>query len=1419
MRYKPQKSAIQKLKTKCTNLTLAVVIAFTGLSGTAPLFLSQTATAAGDTEVINQDFNNYDGDDADAPNNWSFDNIGMYDTAESSGSSGPHSLTFNTSGEDLGTATVELPLASNQQASSVSFWMQQEGSSRYGFGGTFSVSESADGTSFSTVKTYGSSSIPTTGSTFKTPLDSSAKYVQFSWDKIDGNVALDDVAVAANTASAPTIVSTSLDNSKTLTATVQLDAVIDNYDTSKLAHVAFYAQDTTTNPVFESDLSNAGGNHWNNHNGNDFDTNALDNGQYYAVFTLSDGSDVSYKVTGVTVDNTSPIQVPDNATPTVVAKVNKLASTAHPYYALTYANFDVDQATYELQVEGSNVTKLANIDDAHEYIWQDGSKYSSNTVKLYYHLANDTWKVTTAQYDNTGSLFMLNGTVVDNYQDKAAPTVKNIKVDKNSVQENGKTYITTVDNDNHAKFTITLKDSGNAGFPVHETIHPRLCQVKPNDPNYCTDGNFHGKSAVTTLTRHQDNKNLASGSFWFKDKNLNGKVKLFLGEPNGKHHQYVTDAADNQFDPNKSVGTYYVDNQGPTVVAGTPTPAKWYYQSGGKTYIRTKPGHHKHTTFNIQLTDNGGVGLKDGDFLHFHLCEVNDPSVCAGGNTKIKQNGHNALTFWLKNPNLEGKSNLYLNKGYTDLLGNPVNSSKIVATFYADNQGPTATLASPKSNRPVSGLVEFKFNVKDNLSGVKKVYYNIQDKDGNNMTVGDVHTFRMKQNSDGTWSYTNKIDTSQLPDGTYKFNVRAVDNNGNVKYTRPKLGPIHTDNTPPKATVTQKYESKHGGRIAVTLKFSEPIVPSSLPNSGQGWACSSDAKTCVKRYYNSEQHTVTFNDLAGNQGSVTFTTDYTAPKLTVSEPSSDKTISLKDSGYTTSGIVADADPSQGISRVALYVADNNGKAFGKKDKSIGSNGEWSIKVPKGALSDGTYTFSFTAYDKVGNPSKVVRHQVTVDSTTPRVKKVEQQYQSKQGGRVDVTLTFSEPIDANSLPQGWYENAGSNGTKFNKVFNRSKSYTVTFKDLAGNSNSYTFNVDADGPTLDVTTPANNEVFGGSKKPTITVKANASDPSDLGAYCVKLSGVNGGSCVDNGYAYHPANGQMPEVTIDTSNLASGKYTLTVRVTDRNGYPTEVTRTIYVDNTQPANSSRITSPTNGQVLNTGTFEIKGVAKDSLSGIDPSRVYITVTERSGFGGSSTRVGSTAYTNEQATYNSASHTFSYGISNLADGYYRIQLKAYDNAGNVRYDTIEVHVDTSAPSAPNGSESNTRFVRNTNILTLSTFNRQFAFSGAGGSASNSNVTTNRATAINTVAFASNPGTLSSASTRSTGQVLGASTAKPSKPNGHVKADKTVTVKDAADVSGGNSMSLAWYWWLLIAAAVVAIIAGVYRRAATDNKSA
>ena len=192
----------------------------------------------------------------------------------------------------------------------------------------------------------------------------------------------------------------------------------------------------------------------------------------------------------------------------------------------------------------------------------------------------------------------------------------------------------------------------------------------------------------------------------------------------------------------------------------------------------------------------------------------------------------------------------------------------------------------------------------------------------------------------------------------------------------------------------------------------------------------------------------------------------------------------------------------------------------------------SIQNPiDGEALEGTVPVTITAKDE----TKLAAYSYRIkDIATGTVKVVEEVV--TDGSAADAQTVFS-----------WNTKAFDNGEYY--VY-------VSARDAAGNRSEERFNVTVanSGPAVTVLSPVANQAVDES----VDVSFSATDPAELGAYCVKL---NGGSCVPNGYRYQPNGSQVYTVVVDTSALTEGEHTVTVRVTDRVGNVTEADTIILV------------------------------------------------------------------------------------------------------------------------------------------------------------------------------------------------------------------------------------------------------------------
>ena len=129
---------------------------------------------------------------------------------------------------------------------------------------------------------------------------------------------------------------------------------------------------------------------------------------------------------------------------------------------------------------------------------------------------------------------------------------------------------------------------------------------------------------------------------------------------------------------------------------------------------------------------------------------------------------------------------------------------------------------------------------------------------------------------------------------------------------------------------------------------------------------------------------------------------------------------VSDTGNPASGVAAVQSDSSSLvlngSSIALTAGSHTvaGQAYNYRSASL---------TARSPLTNGTYTYSFTLADGAGNSRNQGDYSVTVDGTAPTAANV--QTANKTGGvagRPEIgdtmALTFSEPIDPNSLSSGW-----------------------------------------------------------------------------------------------------------------------------------------------------------------------------------------------------------------------------------------------------------------------------------------------------------------------------------------------------------------------------------------------------------------
>lgn len=247
-------------------------------------------------------------------------------------------------------------------------------------------------------------------------------------------------------------------------------------------------------------------------------------------------------------------------------------------------------------------------------------------------------------------------------------------------------------------------------------------------------------------------------------------------------------------------------------------------------------------------------------------------------------------------------------------------------------------------------------------------------------------------------------------------------------------------------------------------------------------------------------------------------------------------------------------------------------------------------------------------------------------------------------------------------------------------------------LVDNVNIATSN-DTTRPEVSFVTPsAEGQAFAGD----LNVEFQASDNVGLSSMAVNIKDSANSAHLGSCGSVSSLDGATPytlNCTIDTTNFADGSYYLRAGATDVNGNNKTISRNVIFDNTKP--NASFTSPANGDVV-PGDVTVTGTATDATS--DVKEVKYTVTEVSGIGG--TYIGSV--TNGTATYDDSTDTFEFDVNDLDNGYYRLKVQVFDNAGNHRYKYIDVYVDSTKPVVNLESPTTNAFGSDTDLVITAT---------------------------------------------------------------------------------------------------------------------
>ncbi|CAM6220122.1 Ig-like domain-containing protein [Enterobacter intestinihominis] len=572
-----------------------------------------------------------------------------------------------------------------------------------------------------------------------------------------------------------------------------------------------------------------------------------------------------------------------------------------------------------------------------------------------------------------------------------------------------------------------------------------------------------------------------------------------------------------------------------------------------------------------------------------------------------------------------------------------------------------------------------------------------------------------------TWRYT---DGRTLTDGTYPYQVRVIDNAGNVGATDSQ--DVVIDLTKPAATsitvdsvsqdtglsdsdfITSDNQISLKGTLGAALGSGDHAQISldggatwtDVSVSGLSWTYV-DGRTLADGDYNYQLRVI---DDAGN---ISATTSQVVTIDTVA-PDASKTIAIDsisdDTGLSSSDFITNDTSLTLHGSLGTTLADGEYAQI-----SIDGGITWQNVIVTGnswyyvdgrTLGNQTYDYYVRVVDAAGNVGASAHQQVTVDTVAPDAAitvtvdniTVDTGFDNNDFLTSSTSYTLNGTLGA-ELGAGEYVQvsmdggttwvyATVSGTRWSYNDARTLAdgdyrYQVRVVDQAGNVGATTtqdVTVDTQAPQYGITIDSISEDTGQSGSDFITMDTSLTINGSLGSALasderVQISLDGGNTWIDT-----TVTNQRWSYT-DTRDLADGDYTYQVRIIDQAGnVGSTSSQVVTVDTTPPDTVGTVVSYTDGEGERTGTYGAS-VATD-----DTSPLINGTLNRAPEDGEIVQLYRDGILLGQVTMN-GSASWSYQDNGLLDGNHTYILRVTDKAGNyTESDGFVLNVDTSIPT-------------------------------------------------------------------------------------------------------------------------------------------
>ncbi|GMQ37014.1 Ig-like domain-containing protein [Enterobacter asburiae] len=572
-----------------------------------------------------------------------------------------------------------------------------------------------------------------------------------------------------------------------------------------------------------------------------------------------------------------------------------------------------------------------------------------------------------------------------------------------------------------------------------------------------------------------------------------------------------------------------------------------------------------------------------------------------------------------------------------------------------------------------------------------------------------------------TWRYT---DGRTLTDGTYQYQVRVIDNAGNVGATDSQ--DVVIDLTKPVATtitvdsitqdtglsgsdfITSDNQISLKGTLGAALGSGDHAQISldggvtwiDVSVSGLSWTYV-DGRTLADGDYNYQLRVI---DDAGNisaTASQVVTIDTVAPDAskTIAIDSISDDTGLSGSDFVTNDTSLTLHGSLGATLADGEYAQISIDGGVTWQNVIVTGNSW-YYVDSRTLGNQTYDYYVRVVDAAGNVGASAHQQVTVDTVAPDAAitvtvdniTVDTGFDNNDfltsstsytlHGTLGAELGAGEFVQVSMDGGSTWVYATVSGTQWSYSDTRtltdgSHNYQVRVVDQAGNvgaTTSQAVTVDTQAPQYGVTIDSISEDTGQSGSDFITMDTTLTINGSLGSALanderVQISLDGGNTWLDT-----TVTNQRWSYT-DTRDLPDGDYTYQVRIIDQAGnVGSTASQVVTVDTTPPTTVGTVVSYTDGEGERQGTFG-SAVATD-----DNSPLINGTLNRAPDDGEIVQLYRDGVLLGQVTMN-GSASWSFQDNGLSDGNHTYIVRVTDRAGNyTESDGFVLNVDTSIPT-------------------------------------------------------------------------------------------------------------------------------------------